>query len=536
MCVPYIIEYPMCNEVGMRRSLQDLNGRRFDITVIGAGVNGASAAQHLAAAGYDVLLVDKGDYGSGSSSRSSRLLHCGLRYFAPGATIWEFARHPSRLKTAVRMAHLAMQARRQLVMTAPERTRPLHFHFPIWTTGNYRRWQVKFGLRVLEHMARGDVPLEGRILTPAAAARIPLVNRLRDWDKLEGIGAFREYQFEWPERLCIDAVMDAARLGAVVRNYTVATKLTRAGDLWEIELVDRIEAGQPVRVRSAIVLNMAGIWIDKVNASSGAPRPRKILPTKGIHIMVQLSEGADNGIVTFNRRNEPLYCIPWRGMHYFGPTETVYEGDLDDVRPTEAEIEDLLAEGNYLLPSLRLTRKDVLFSWAGVRPLSYDPALPNGKRSREVHDLASVGMPGVFAMSAGPIMTHRSAGTEMVQVVARHLKASHSVRSIDYSARLFPDNQNSPPLLADWSHAKISDLRYAAEHEHVTNLVDLLFRRVGVGWTKSMGCDAAKRAAETVADVLGWDKERVDAEVQAYRQYLLRFHLNERVAEGSSLT
>jgi glycerol-3-phosphate dehydrogenase len=523
------------NEAGMRRPLQDLNGRRFDVTVIGAGVNGASATQHLAAAGYEALLIDKGDYGSGSSSRSSRLLHCGLRYFAPGSTIWEFARHPSRLKTAVRMAHLAMQARRQLVMTAPERTRQLNFHFPIWMTGNYRRWQVKFGLRVLEHMAPSDVPLEGRILTPAAAAQIPLVNRLRDLHKLEGIGAFREYQFDWPERLCIDAVMDAARLGAVVRNYTLATKLARAGADWEIELIDLIEAKQTVRVRSAVVLNMAGVWIDKVNASSGMPRPRKILPTKGIHIMVQLPpECVDNGIVTFNRRNEPLYCIPWRGMHYFGPTETVYDGDLDDVRPTETEIEDLLTECDDLLPSLRLTRKDVLFSWAGVRPLSYDPALPNGKRSREVHDLTSAGMPGVFAMSAGPIMTHRSAGTEMVDVVARHLKASHSVRSVDYSARQFPDNQNSPPLIADWSHVKISDLRYAAEHEHVVSLVDLLFRRVGVGWTKSMGCDAAKRAAEAVADVLGWDKERVEAEVQAYRQYLLRFHLLERVADPLS--
>jgi glycerol-3-phosphate dehydrogenase len=515
----------------MRRPLQNLDGRRFEVAVIGAG----DAAQHLAAAGYEVLLVDKSDYGSGSSSRSSRLLHCGLRYFAPGSTIWEFARHPSWFKTSVRMAHLAMQARRQIVMTAPERTCPLNFHFPIWATSIYRRWQVKFALRVLQHMAPGDVPLERRLLTPAAASRIPLVNRLRDWHKLEGIGAFREYQFEWPERLCLDAVMDAARLGAVVRNYTIATKLTRAGDLWEIELVDRIETGQTACVRSTIVLNMAGIWIDKVNASSGTPRPRKILPTKGIHIMVQLpDEGADNGIVTFNRRNQPLYCIPWRGMHYFGPTETVYDGDLDDVRPTEMEIECLLAECNYLLPSLRLTRKDVLFSWAGVRPLSYDPAIPNGKRSREVHDLASVGMSGVFAMSAGPIMTHRSAGTEMVDVVARHLKASHSARSVDYSARLFPDNQNSPPLLADWSHVKISDLRYAAEHEQVTNLIDLLFRRVGVGWTRSMGCDVAKRAAEAVADVLGWDKARVEAEVQAYHLYLQHFHLHERLADRSS--
>jgi len=100
--------------------------------------------------------------------------------------------------------------------------------------------------------------------------------------------------------------------------------------------------------------------------------------------------------------------VPWRGMHYFGPTETVYDGNIDDIRPEEEEIEFLRAEANYLLPGLALKRSDILFAWAGVRPLTWDPTLPDGKRSREVHDLKSEGLPGVYAMTAGPIMTHRS--------------------------------------------------------------------------------------------------------------------------------
>ena len=121
----------------MRSAIEKLHKAKYDVCVIGAGVNGASAAQHLAGAGYSVILVEKGDYGSGSSSRSSRLLHCGLRYLAPGASIFEFARHPSRLRKAMRMAKLAMEARRQLVLTAPERVRPLNFHFPIWKESIY---------------------------------------------------------------------------------------------------------------------------------------------------------------------------------------------------------------------------------------------------------------------------------------------------------------------------------------------------------------------------------------------------------------
>lgn len=516
----------------MRVAIEKLDKKRFDVCVVGAGVNGASAAQHLASAGYDVLLVEKGDYGSGTSSRSSRLLHCGLRYFAPGstgATMLGFLRHPSQAATALRMAKLAMHARRQIVKTAPERTRPLNFHFPIWRDSLYKPWQVRAALNLLAAMAPKDVPLGHRMIAPAEAKRLPLVNGLRDLDRLTAIGKFTEYQFEWPERLCVDAVLDAERLGATVRNYTAATRMTRKAEMWEIELSD-VLTGATATASAKIVLNMAGIWIDKVNAISGEERPRKVLGTKGIHIMVQLPpECADNGIVTFNRLNEPLYCIPWRGMHYFGPTESVYEGNVDDISAEDGEIESLLAEGNHLLPGLKLKRSDILFTWAGVRPLSYDPALPMGKRSRDVHDLASAGMPDAFAMTAGPIMTHRSAGAEMVSIVKQRLQPSRPAKAVDYSARKFPDNQNSPPVLEDWTQAKLSDLIHAARHEHATGLADLMFRRVGAGWTKTMGYDDAEKAAMAVAEVFGWDSERAKKEADAYRAYLRRMH-----AVGSS--
>jgi glycerol-3-phosphate dehydrogenase len=508
----------------MRKPIETLAGASYDVCVIGAGVNGASSAQHLAAAGYSVLLVDKNDFGAGSSSRSSRLLHCGLRYFAPGASVLEFVKHPPRFATALRMARLAMEARRQLVLTAPERARALKFHFPIWSDAMYRPWQVRLALQTLAAMAPGDVPLDHRVIAPDQARSIPLVGALRDWDRLQGIGAFREYQFEWPERLCIDAALDAERLGAEIRNYTEASRMSARADGWDVELRD-VASGGTARVSCKLLLNMAGIWIDRVNNSSGSERPRKVLGTKGIHFMVQLPpDCADIGIVTFNRRNEPLYCIPWRGMHYFGPTETVYEGDLDDIRAEDDEIEDLLTEANHLLPSLKLKRADILFTWAGVRPLSYDPALPMGKRSRDVHDLAAIGMPNALAMTAGPIMTHRSAGTEMVEHVRKRFAPSRGKQQIDYSARRFPENQNSPPIVEDWPIAKLADLRHAALNEHGTNLVDILFRRVGVGWTRTMGSLAAERAAEIVGEALGWDDTRRRAEAASYRQHVAHLH------------
>jgi glycerol-3-phosphate dehydrogenase len=424
----------------MRTPIKALDKNRYDVVVIGAGVNGASAAQHLAAAGYTVLLVDKDDFGAGSSSRSSRLLHCGLRYLAPGDSMAEFLRHPTRLATALRMARQAMWSRSQFVRTTPERARSMKFHFPVYDETPYAPWQVTLAFKVLQALGPKDLPLDYIRLSARQAAETPLLGWLRDLDKLRAIIGFREYQFDWPERVALDAVLDAERMGATVRNHTAVTGMTRqAGDSWSVRLGDRLgETGEAV-VRASMVLNMAGIWIDRVNQHSDGAAGRKITGTKGVHIMLQLPpECREYGIATINRLNEPFYCVPWRGLHYVGPTETLYDGDIDEIRPGEAEIEGLLDEASHLLPGAGLQRDDVLFAWAGVRPLTYDPELPMGARSREIHDLAADGLPNVLAMTAGPVMTHRSGGETIAAAVAQRIAPSGALQALSYAARSFP--------------------------------------------------------------------------------------------------
>lgn len=509
----------------MRKPLSELDGKSFDVAVVGAGANGASAGQHLAAAGYAVLLVDKGDFASGSSGRSSRLLHCGLRYLAPGESVWEFLRRPDKFMVAMRMARQAMEARAQLVETAPERAERLNFCFPIYAGGAYTPWQVGLALRLLERLGPASVPLDYRRVTPSEIGATPLARWLRDRDKLLGLAMFSEYRFEWPERIILDAILDAERMGATVRNYTALDRLDRNGDDgWVLTLGDKLQPAASATVTAKLVLNMAGIWIDRVNATASAPARRRINGTKGSHIVVRLPpDCAEYGIATINRENEPFYCIPWRGLHYFGPTETLYDGDPDDVRPTEDEIEWLIDEANHMLPALGLKRDHVIYSWAGVRPLGADPGFPKGKRSRELHDLAADGLPGVHAMTAGPIMTHRSAGPEIAAMVAGKLKPSRPTQSPSYAARLFPQNQNSPPLLDDYTAIKLSDLQAAARGEHATSLIDLMIRRVGAGWTATMGHAAAEKAARAAAEAMGWDEARIAQEVAAYRAHLEHF-------------
>jgi glycerol-3-phosphate dehydrogenase len=511
----------------MRDSISTLDGKAYDVIVVGGGVNGVSAVQSLAAAGYDALLIEKKDFATGASGRSSRLLHCGLRYLAPGKSIWDFVMHPGRLAVALRMARQAMQSRAQFVNETPERVRQLRFCFPIWKDGAYSGWQVDLAFKILAGVGPSDVPLDYNRLSPSETARTPLVKWLRDADRLEGVAAFREYQFDGPERICVETALDAERLGATVRNYTALTGMEKAADgSWKVTIQDALAPAETATVRARIVLNTAGIWIDRVSGSAAGDKPRRrILGTKGTHIVVRLpDECRDYGVATINRVDEPFYCIPLRDLHYFGPTETIYEGDPDDVHPTEPEIEWLIAEANHLLPALRLKREDVLFSWSGVRPLTYDEALPKGKRSREIYDYAQDGMPNVYAMTAGPVMTHRSAGKELTDLVAGKLKPSRPAQPLSYAARPFPRDTNAPAFVESRPDVRLSDIAYAAEHEKAVSLADLMTRRTMVSWSADMGYAAAEVAARAAAPALGWDEDRIAAEVSAYRAHLEHCH------------
>jgi glycerol-3-phosphate dehydrogenase len=185
------------------------------------------------------------------------------------------------------MADLAMEARAEFVGTSPEQARALRFCFPIFKGGPYRGWQIDLAFKLLDRLGAGGVPLDYERVPAAAATRMPLLRWLRDPQALESVAMFREYQFDWPERICVDAVLDAERLGAVVRNYTRASIASRDADGWSIELAgaDALAAepdAQPVRVKAKVVLTMAGLWIDSVNRTAQPAARQRILGTKGL--------------------------------------------------------------------------------------------------------------------------------------------------------------------------------------------------------------------------------------------------------------
>jgi glycerol-3-phosphate dehydrogenase len=497
-------------------TIEAIANRTFDVVVIGGGIVGASTAREAAAAGYSVLLAEKNDFATGATSRSSRLLHCGLRYFEAPDPVRYFASHPGRFLTALRMARQAMMERREMVKTSPARTVPLDFHFPVFRGGPYKRWQTDVAFRLLGRLAPRDVPLNYQNLDRDAALENPMVAALANTDALVSVARFTEYQFNWPERICIDAILDAESKGAVVLNYTSAAIGEMADEGRVVWLTD--SAGRSVEVRGRRVLSMAGIWIDTLVQQARPGASRRVFGTKGAHIVVRLPEKyRRQGISTLNSEGEPFYCIPWHDLHYIGPTETPFDGDPEDIRTDKQDLAFLLSETASLFPGLNVTAKDVLRTWAGVRPLTYDKAHPKGNRSRRLHDLSADGLPGVYAMTAAPIMSHRGAGREVVRMLSRTMPPSGQQTAPDYGGTLPVENSNTAPIVAGLPGYHLADVCHAVRHEHARTLMDVLYRRTGLGLRHDFADEELSRVADVMGEELHWSDLRQQQEIRMFR-------------------
>jgi glycerol-3-phosphate dehydrogenase len=237
--------------------------------------------------------------------------------------------------------------------------------------------------------------------------------------------------------------------------------------------------------------------------------------SKGAHIVVRLPNRYQGfGLAALNRIGLPIYCLPLEeDRFYFGPTETPFDGDASDICATDEDIDFLLSEANHLLPRLKLSRSDVEFTWAGVRPLSYDPKLPMGRRTREIHDLTQHGQPGVLAMTAGPVMTHRSAGRELKDRVASMIKPARKPKQLSV-----PPETPSRKAATGMESCEAA-FRKAVIVEHARDLRGILYTRTGYAWGRHLEPSIVAKAANSVADLLGWSSEDIHVQVGEFLAY-----------------
>jgi glycerol-3-phosphate dehydrogenase len=525
--------------------------RPFDLIVIGAGINGAGIARDATLRGLSVLLVDKGDVGAGTTSRSTRLVHGGLRYLE---------------HFEVPLVRESLRERETLLRIAPHLVHPLSFLLPIYEEHKRRPVVIRMGMMAYDALSLDKSMERHRMLSRDEALRRE--PGLRS-DGLRGAAAYYDAQAAYPERLALENALDARRRGAVVLPYMRVTGIERTHNrVVGVALHDQLH-GIEYRARGALVINASGPWVDEV---LGDARPRDehlIGGTKGSHLVVEPFPGAPREAVYAEAVGDgrPYFVVPWNGLYLIGTTDTRYDGDLDDVVATDDEVAYLIDETNRLIPDADLTAAQVLYTYAGVRPL---PAAADGDegaitRSHVIHDHADRDIPegerleGLLSIVGGKITTYRRLSEETVDAAVKKLgrKAdkcrTHQVPlpggtaypfagfrerfratsglPVDTADRLLRiygtraaealDFADGAPELRepfdDDTGAIGAEVVFSLRTELAETLADVVQRRTLVGYGAHAGLDAVEAAAEIAVRHVHWSDERAAAEVAAYR-------------------
>ncbi|TIW17152.1 MAG: FAD-dependent oxidoreductase, partial [Mesorhizobium sp.] len=262
-------------------------------------------------------------------------------------------------------------------------------------------------------------------------------------------------------------------------------------------------------VAARAVVNCAGAWVDEITALAGAGHIRKNAGEKGTNIVVRLPDNLSGiGFQTVTAAGAPFYLIPWGELHYVGPWDCPCDGRPEGFRASETEIAAILDQLGRLFPGLRLSRDDVRYSWAGVRPRSLARGGKGSGPAVLEHDLTEEGLPNVFLFTGGLLMTHRDAGRRLTRAVARRLKPSGGPRPL----------RPASPMVTDMDRVSEASVAHAVLNEQARTLSDILRRRLSVGWEPDLGVSHAETAAELAAPHLNWTPQEKAIQIARFRE------------------
>jgi glycerol-3-phosphate dehydrogenase len=483
------------------RSWDRLTGS-VDVAVVGGGVVGAGVARLAARSGVRVVLLERGDFASGTSSRSSQQVHGGLRYLAQGR---------------LRMARSAVAERERLLAEAPGLVRRVDVVFPLRAGEQLRRLRYEAALVAYDALA-GRAARHG-----TSAQELAFLVPELDRDRLASGLRYSEGVTD-DARLVLAVLQEAARSGATVLNHAPVTGLLRAaGRVVGVSVRDAL-TDQETEVLAGVVINATGAWTDRLRAEvDGAPRMR---PLRGSHLVVPGWRFPSSTVVNVRhpRDGRPVSVTPWLGATVIGTTDLAHDGDLDGVAVTSDEVDYLLEAVSGPFRALHLTRADVVATWSGVRP-TVGTGAADGTRERRDHVVWSE--QGLLTVTGGKLTTFRAMARDAVAAAANRVPALRA----DDSAPLFRAARapgGRPPadheVLAGTPFT-LPDLRRAARAEAVQHLDDLLLRRTRLGLLlPSGGEETLDLVRDVCLDELGWDEARWTREVADYRELVRQQH------------
>ncbi len=520
-----------------------LGSRVFDLLVIGGGVTGCGIARDAALRGLSVALVEREDFASGTSSRSSRLVHGGVRYLEHGHL------------------HLVFESsaeRRRLLQLAPHLVRPLEFTWPVYKGARIPAWKLNAGLTLYDALALfRNVGRHHRLTRDGVLAHEPM---LRTDGLLGGATYFDAATND--ARLTLANAVGAAEHGAIVLNHAPVESLCiEAGRVAGANLTDAM-TGAECAVRARAVVNATGPWSDEIRHMD-AETGTAVRGSKGVHIAVARERIGNRGALTLLSKQDGrvLFVLPADSDAIIGTTDTYTASTPDAVRADREDVRYLLDAANAFFPNAQLTETDVISAWAGIRPLLPKPGASPGSVSRE-HEIRTSAR-GLISITGGKLTTYRLMAAQVVDLVAKQLHQREAgersrslplpggdIASFDATVAQAERTTGDPRLathlvraygsrwVAVWSEissaggdARIVDglpyttgeLRYSVNNEMACTLGDLMIRRTHLAFeTRDHGLASAAAAAAAIGPVLGWNAAARDRAVDAFAAELGR--------------
>jgi len=482
--------------------MKSLSGEVFDVLVIGGGITGCGVARDAAMRGLRVALVERDDFASGTSGRSSRLVHGGIRYLE---------------NAQFHLVRESIRERQTLLRIAPHLVKPLAFTWPVYRGARIGKVKLSAGLLLYDLMASGRSRRHSALDVAATLEREPALRA----DDLTGGAVYYDAATD-DTRLTLANAIAAREHGAVVVNHARVTSLLRDGHRGTLATVVSDTTTREVRAR--VVVNATGIWGN--DFSSGARSERK-RGSKGIHIAVARERIGNRDALTLisPADGRVMFCLPAGANAIIGTTDTWTTESPESVQAGAADVDYLIRSANAYFPRAALTRDDVISSWAGIRPLASGGAARPGRVSRE-HSIATAD--GVITVTGGKLTTYRSMAAEIVDAVERAMRRkpraattdSVPLPGADREAAVMKLQRTDPGLAAALVPGLPytgADLVHAVREEMATTLSDLLIRRTHLAFeTRDHGQSVSARAAEIVAPLLGWSENVKSARLRAY--------------------
>jgi len=483
--------------------LSELGDRRFDLLVIGGGITGAGIARDAARRGLAVALVEREDFASGTSSRSSRLIHGGVRYLEHGYLhlVWEASRE-----------------RRRLLELAPHLVRPLRFTWPVYKGARVPRWQLAAALSLYDALALfRNVGRHRRLGRAGVLAAEPALGT----DGLKGGAAYWDAATD-DARLTLANVIDAAHASATAVNHATVTALTYPSPHGAVDgaVVKDLLGGGEIRVQARVVLNATGPWTDEIARLEGEPHGPAVRGTKGVHIAVPAARVGNRSAVTMLSPDDGrvMFTLPAGTHTIIGTTDTPTPEHPHEVRASRADVRYLLNACNRFFPAARLTEDDVVAAWAGIRPLvATDKAGSPASASRE-HAIRTSAR-GLITITGGKLTTYREMAEQCVDVVLRHLgtKARKCDTQVAPLPGLRADATATDVLLDDALPWREQDVTHAVRHEFAERVADVLMRRTTLAYErKDQGRAIAPRVAVVMGELLRWTDAGVKLAIEEY--------------------